>query len=74
MFPLAAEDADAIQSDIDPDDGRTFYSLGIGPTDSKGFFVLGQLFLRKYYIEYDIDNKRVGFAPAVADCVKAAGL
>ncbi|KAJ3053477.1 Esterase/lipase/thioesterase [Rhizophlyctis rosea] len=33
----------------------------------KAPFVLGAVFLRKYYSAYDIDKKRIGFAPARVD-------
>lgn len=74
MTALSEEDEAAVTADMDVEDGRKHYSFGFVPTESRKFFLLGQLVLRKYYTEFDVDSKRMGFAPAVADCQKAVGL
>ena len=74
MMRARDEDIEMAGVDIDPEDTRGYYRLAIDYINSKGFFLLGQTVLRKFYTEFDVDNKRVGFAPAVADCVKAAAL
>lgn len=74
MMRARDEDIEMAGVDIDPEDTRGYYRLAIDYMNSKGFFLLGQTVLRKFYTEFDVDNKRVGFAPAVADCVKAAAL
>lgn len=33
-----------------------------------------QTLLQNLYTEFDTDNRRIGFAPAAADCRKAVGL
>lgn len=35
---------------------------------------LKQTLLQNLYTEFDTDNRRIGFAPAAADCRKAVGL
>jgi hypothetical protein len=74
MMPVADDYIDLIDVDIDPDEGLTYYFLGIVPNESKSVSLLGQLVLRRYYTEYDVANERLGFAPAVADCQAAVGL
>ena len=58
----------------DPATGLSYYSLAIGAGKKANMFLLGQVFLRKYYTEFDVQNGRLGFAPAVPDCQKAVGL
>lgn len=74
MLRAKDEEIEMADVDIDPDDKRVYYRLAIDYTEAKGFFLLGQTVLRNFYTEFDVDNKRVGFAPAVADCVKAAAI
>ncbi|XP_054266898.1 gastricsin-like [Macrosteles quadrilineatus] len=39
--------------------------VGIKPSDSDSMFILGDVWMRKYYTVFDMGNHRVGFARAV---------
>jgi len=41
-----------------------FIGLDLPPQVGPGFFILGDVMMRKYYTAFDFDNKRVGFALA----------
>lgn len=71
---LRGEDYLQSSGETDPETGMAYYSLAFKATKRPNMFLLGQLFLRKYYTEFDVQNGRLGFAPAVADCYKAVGL
>jgi hypothetical protein len=46
------------------DEGQCILGLQELPLDFKGSFILGEVFLRKYYTAFDYGNKRIGFALA----------
>ncbi len=71
---LKGEDYLLPTGSTDPATGLVYCTFGIGAAKRPGMFLLGQVFLRKLYTEFDVDNGRLGFAPAVADCQKAVGL
>lgn len=73
---LELKGSDYLQSsgNVDAATGMAYYSLAFNVGKKPNMFLLGQLFLRKLYTEFDVQNGRLGFAPAVADCYKAAGL
>ena len=54
-------------------DGTAEYGLAFNGTTA-GEFLLGQVLLRRYYVEFDNEGRRMGFAKAVKDCKGAAGL
>lgn len=73
---LALEGSDYLQplGEADPATGLPLHYFALRPGRRPDFFLLGQVVLRKMYTEFDAEKGRVGFAPAVADCYKAAGL
>lgn len=70
---LEAEDY-LFQVTTDPVTGLPLRTLGLQPFIGKNFFILGQVLTRKFYTEFDAEGARIGFAPAVPDCYKAAGV
>jgi hypothetical protein len=50
------------------DDGMTAYCLRISDGDE---FLIGEVLLNKYYLEFDRAKRRLGFAASVADCARA---
>ncbi|KAL5277444.1 CYM family protein [Megaselia abdita] len=57
---FALEGKDYIQTEVQ--DGTTYCYSGFQVND---FWILGDVFMGKYYTEFDFGNKRVGFAEAV---------
>ena len=39
--------------------------LGFQALDQDGMWILGDVFIGEYYTEFDVGNKRLGFAKAV---------
>lgn len=54
--------------------GLAYYYFALQPLQRPDRFLLGQVVLRRYYVEFDVTSTRVGFAPAVPDCHRAVGL
>lgn len=71
---LKGEDYLQNTGSTDPATGLSYYTLAIGAGKKANMFLLGQVFLRKYYTEFDNQNGRLGFAPAIPDCQEAVGL
>lgn len=73
---LTLEGNDYLQplGDPDPATGVSQYYFALQRGKRPDKLLLGQVVLRRYYAEFDAQNGRVGFAPAVQDCYKAAGL
>lgn len=73
---LALEGSDYLQplGQADPATALPLHYFALRPARRPDFFLLGQVVLRKLYTEFDAGNGRVGFAPAVPDCYRAAGL
>ena len=45
--------------------GTTFCILGFQALDQDGMWILGDVFIGEYYTEFDVGNKRLGFAKVV---------
>lgn len=67
-FPIISINFDGLIVTLAPVEYITLYvttcMLGFGKSN-EDYWILGDIFLRKYFTIFDIDNKRIGFAETV---------
>mmetsp|Transcript_18512 Transcript_18512/g.18498 ORF Transcript_18512/g.18498 Transcript_18512/m.18498 type:complete len:133 (-) Transcript_18512:155-553(-) len=63
IFDLTGEKFEMSPEDYMGNSGNGHCFIAIGINDDN-FWALGDVFMRKYYINFDMDNKNIGFAKA----------
>jgi len=67
-FPIISIYLDGLTLTLEPGEYITLYlttcMLGFGKSNEE-YWILGDIFLRKYLSVFDIDNKRIGFAETI---------